>query len=162
MVARINTGKSISKALNYNEKKVANGKAECIFASGFIKDVNRLNFYDKLHHFERLISLNERTTINTLHVSLNFDSSDKINNEKLKAIARQYMQTIGFSNQPYVVYRHDDASHPHIYIVTTNIQRGGIRISMHNLGKNQSEKARKEIEIEFNLVKLKAVNKQIC
>ena len=55
MVARINTGKSISKALNYNEQKVANGKAECIIASGFIKYVNRLNFYDKLHHFERLI-----------------------------------------------------------------------------------------------------------
>ncbi|MGN6298980.1 MAG: relaxase/mobilization nuclease domain-containing protein [Ginsengibacter sp.] len=153
MVARINTGKSISKALNYNEQKVANGKAECIIASGFIKDVNRLNFYDKLHHFERLISLNERTTINTLHVSLNFDSSDKINTEKLKAIARKYMQRIGFGNQPYVVYRHDDASHPHIHIVTTNIQSGGIRISLHNLGKNQSEKARKEIEIEFGLVK---------
>lgn len=153
MVARINTGKSISKALNYNEQKVANGKAECIIASGFIKDVNRLNFYDKLHHFERLISLNERTTINTLHVSLNFDSSDKINTEKLKAIAREYMQRIGFGNQPYVVYRRDDASHPHIHIVTTNIQSGGIRISLHNLGKNQSEKARKEIEIEFGLVK---------
>jgi len=161
MVARINTGKSISKALNYNEQKVANGKAECIIASGFIKYVNRLNFSDKLHHFERLISLNERTTINTLHLSLNFDSSDKINTEKLQAIARQYMQRIGFGNQPYVAYRHHDASHPHIHLVTTNIQSGGFRISMHNLGKNQSEKARKEIESEFGLVKLKAVNKQI-
>jgi hypothetical protein len=153
MVARINTVKSISKALNYNEQKVANGKAECITASGFIKDINTLNFYDKLHHFERLISLNERATINTLHVSLNFDSSDKINTEKLQAIAREYMERIGFGNQPYVVYRHDDASHPHIHIVTTNIQSDGSRISLHNLGKNQSEKARKEIEIEFGLVK---------
>jgi hypothetical protein len=153
MVARINTVKSISKALNYNEQKVANGKAECITASGFIKDINTLNFYDKLRHFERLISLNERATINTLHVSLNFDSSDKINTEKLQAIAREYMERIGFGNQPYVVYRHDDASHPHIHIVTTNIQSDGSRISLHNIGKNQSEKARKEIEIEFGLIK---------
>ena len=29
--------KSISKALNYNEQKVVNGKAKCIHASGFIK-----------------------------------------------------------------------------------------------------------------------------
>ena len=71
MVARINTSKSISKALNYNEQKVVNGKAECILASGFIHDLDELNFYDKLHHFERLISLNEKTTTNTLHVSLN-------------------------------------------------------------------------------------------
>jgi len=44
MVARINTSKSILKALNYNEQKVKNGKAECIHASGFIKDNNELNF----------------------------------------------------------------------------------------------------------------------
>lgn len=75
MVARINTGKSISKALNYNEQKVLQGKAECILASGFIKDIHQLNFYDKQHHFERLTSLNEKASVNTLHVSLNFGSS---------------------------------------------------------------------------------------
>ncbi|MFT3932800.1 MAG: relaxase/mobilization nuclease domain-containing protein [Chitinophagaceae bacterium] len=51
------------------------------------------------------------------------------------------------------VYRHYDSGHPHIHIVSTNIQRDGKRISMHNMGRNQSEKARKEIEIEFGLVK---------
>ena len=84
MVARINTCKSISKALNYNEQKVVNGKAECILASGFIKDADNLNFYDKIHHFERRISLNDRATINTLHVSLNFDPSENFTIEKLR------------------------------------------------------------------------------
>ena len=65
MVARINTSKSILKALNYNEQKVKNGKAECIHASGFIKDNNELNFYDKLSHFESYISLNKRVSYNT-------------------------------------------------------------------------------------------------
>lgn len=153
MVARINTSKSISKSLNYNEQKVVKGKAECIIASGFIKDKEELNFYDKLHHFERCISLNDRVSFNTLHVSLNFDPSEKINTEKLEAIANRYMERIGFGKQPYLVYRHDDAGHPHIHIVSTNIQKNGSIISMHNLGKNQSEKARKEIEIEFGLVK---------
>jgi Relaxase/Mobilisation nuclease domain len=153
MVARINTSKSISKALNYNEQKVMQGKAECILAMGFIKDNDKLSFYDKLHNFERLISLNERTTINTLHVSLNFDPSEKFATEKLIGIARKYMEKIGFEKQPYLTYRHDDAGHPHIHIVSTNIQKDGSRISLHNLGKNQSEKARKEIEIEYGLVK---------
>jgi hypothetical protein len=153
MVARINTGKSISKALNYNEQKVANGAAECILASGFIKDMGKLNFYEKLHHFERLISLNDRISINTLHVSLNFDLSENLETQKLQAIASTYMERIGFGNQPYLVYRHDDAGHPHIHIVSTNIQKDGSSISLHNLGKNQSEEARKEIEIEYRLVK---------
>ena len=63
------------------------------------------------------------------------------------------MNQIGFGEQPYLVYRHDDAGHPHIHIVSTNIQWTGNRISMHNLGRNQSEKARKKIESEFGLVR---------
>src|SRR5690606_14380648 len=43
--------------------------------------------------------------------------------------------------------------HPHLHIVTTNIRNDGSRISLHNLGRNQSEKARKEIELTFGLVK---------
>ncbi|MCF0072246.1 hypothetical protein LZD49_17330 [Dyadobacter sp. CY261] len=42
---------------------------------------------------------------------------------------------------------------PHVHIVTTNVKADGSRISLHNLGKNQSEKTRKEIEIDFGLVK---------
>ncbi len=153
MVARINTSKSISKALNYNEDKLRKEKAEILFASGFLKDADKLNFYDKINHFERLTSLNDRAVTNTLHVSLNFDPSEQLSNDKLTAIAERYMQQIGFGQQPYLVYRHHDAGHPHIHIVSTNIQKDGKRISMHNIGRNQSEKARKDIEKEFGLVK---------
>ncbi len=112
-----------------------------------------MNFYEKLERFQSLIALNERTETNTLHVSLNFDPSENIDNEKMVAIADAYMEKIGFANQPYLVYRHYDSGHPHIHIVSTNIERDGSRISMHNMGRNQSEKARKEIEQEFGLVK---------
>jgi hypothetical protein len=153
MVARINTGKSIRKALNYNEHKVKEGSAEILWAQGFLKDAENLSFYEKLATFEKFTSLNERATTNTLHVSLNFDPSENLDKEKLIAIAQSYMRRIGFGKQPWVLYRHHDTNHPHVHIVSTNIQKDGSRISMHNMGRNQSEKARKEIEIEFALVK---------
>src|SRR5689334_19072115 len=103
MVARINTSKSISKALNYNEDKLRKGKAEILSASGFLKDPEKLSFYDKLNHFERFTSLNDRAVTNTLHVSLNFDPSEQLSNEKLTAIADRYMEQIGFGQQPYLV-----------------------------------------------------------
>lgn len=159
MVARINTGKSISKALNYNEKKVQQGQAEILSAFNFLKDAGKLKFYEKLATFEKLTSLNERTTTNTLHVSLNFDPSENLDNDKMMAVADSYMKRIGFGEQPWLVYRHFDTGHPHIHIVSTNIQRDGNRISMHNMGRNQSEVARKEIEMEFGLVK--AENKKL-
>jgi hypothetical protein len=152
MVARINTSKNVLNALNYNEQKVRQGKAVCILANNFLKGTDQLHFYEKLRHFQKFNTLNERTKTNTLHLSLNFDPSEKLSDEKLKEIAKTYMDRIGFGKQPYLVYRHEDAGHPHIHIVSTNIQADGSRISMHNLGRNQSEKARKEIEIEFGLV----------
>src|SRR5450432_108455 len=153
MVARINTGKNISKSLNYNEQKVQKGNAELIAASGFLREPNEMSFYQKMWHFERLIKLNKRATTNALHVSLNFDPSEKLDKTTLVEIAKRYIEYIGFADQPYLVYRHDDAGHPHIHIVSTNIQSSGNRISMHNMGRNQSERARKSIEIEFKLVK---------
>ncbi|HRN73535.1 MAG TPA: relaxase/mobilization nuclease domain-containing protein [Ginsengibacter sp.] len=153
MVARINTNRSIAKTFNYNEQKVQQGKAEILAESGFLKDVQRLNFHDKINHFERYTSLRDSAKTNTLHVSLNFDPSEKLSNEKMIDIAAAYMEKIGFGQQPYLVYRHYDSGHPHLHVVSVNIKRDGDRISMHNLGRNQSEKARKEIEIEFGLVK---------
>ena len=153
MVARINTSKSISKTLNYNEAKLKAGTAELLLGSGFIKNTAKLNFYDKIRQFERYISLNERTQTNTLHISLNFDRSDDLTKEKLIAIAEQYMEAIGFGHQPFLVYQHFDSGHPHIHIVSINIQKDGSRISVHNLGRNQSEAARKELEIKFELIK---------
>jgi hypothetical protein len=153
MVARINTGKNIAKSLNYNEQKVQIRKAELIAASGFLREPDEMSFYQKMWHFERLIKLNQRATTNSLHVSLNFDPSEKLDKAKLIEIANRYMEQIGFSDQPYLVYRHDDAGHPHIHIVSTNIKADGNRISMHNIGRNQSERARKAIEVEFGLIK---------
>jgi hypothetical protein len=81
--------------------------------NAFMKDINNLNFYDKLQHFKRLISLNDRATNNTLHVSLSFDSSENFTTEKLQEIANAYMSKIGFEKQPYLVYKHSDVGHPH-------------------------------------------------
>jgi hypothetical protein len=153
MVAKITTPKSIEAALNYNEKKVQKGNAVCLHAANYLKDANEMNFYQKLAGFERQNSLNERATTKTLHVSLNFDPSEKLSENKLLRIASDYMEKIGFGNQPYLVYKHEDAGHPHIHIVSTTIKKNGSRINTHNIGRNQSEKARKEIEQLYGLVK---------
>jgi len=63
------------------------------------------------------------------------------------------MQRIGFEEQPYLIYKHNDAGHPHIHIVASTIREDGSRINTHNIGRNQSENARKELEAKFGLIK---------
>jgi hypothetical protein len=153
MVARIRSGKSLKGAINYNENKVKEGKAELLMAKGYSKDADKLKFSDKVNRLQKLADLNTRVVTHCLHVSLNFDVSENLNKEKLRQIANEYMDKIGFGKQPFLIYEHHDAAHQHMHIVTTNIQSNGKRISLHNLGRVQSEKARKEIEISFGLVK---------
>ncbi len=158
MVARIKTPGSIITALNYNEQKVKQRHAVLLQAFNYLKDVDKLSFNDKLKRFQDLIALNERAKTNSLHISLNFDNADTLSAEQLKEIAGEYMQKIGFGNQPYLVYQHNDAAHPHIHIVTTSIQQDGKRIDTFNIGKNQSEKARKEIECKYHLTQAQNKN----
>lgn len=153
MVVRITSPHSLQRALNYNEQKCQKEKAVCIFAGNYLLEANQMNFHQKMERMQDLITRNERTKkTNTLHISLNFDPSEKFAQDKLTQIARAYMDKIGFGSQPYLVYQHHDAGHPHIHILTTSIQPDSKRIDTYNIGRNQSEKARKELEKSFGLI----------
>ena len=153
MVARIGYGKSINRILNYNENKVKEHVADLILANQFACEVDDLSFNSKLHRFENMMMNNTRSKSNAIHISLNFDLGESIPLSTLQEISIEYMERIGFDEQPYLAYQHFDAAHPHIHIITTNIQEDGKRIDLHNIGRNQSETARKEIEEKYGLVK---------
>jgi hypothetical protein len=160
MVAKIKTGRSITGAINYNEHKVRLGKAELILAQGYLKDPYNLTFTDKLQRLTDLTNRNERTLVNALHVSLNFAVGENLEKDILQQIADDYMDGLGFGKQPYLVYQHHDAGHPHLHIVTTNIEPDGKRISFHLLANKASESARKQVELTYNLVKAEDQGKQ--
>jgi hypothetical protein len=153
MVANIHCGKSVRTALIYNEDKIAGGQAECILASNFIKDTGQLSMEDKRWHFERLMSLHQSTASLALHLSLNFPPKEYLSNEQLRQVARLYMEKIGFGVQPYLVYRHYDAGHEHIHLLTTKVRSDGRLIHHRNLARDASRKAVREIEEQFGLGK---------
>ena len=160
MVARILTGDSIRGLINYNESKVNLGTATPILASKFGLDIEQLELRHKVARFEHLTKLNSRVKTNAVHIMLNFDPAEILPTEKLQMIAVDYMNGIGFDEQPFLVYEHEDANHPHIHIVTTNIKADSTRIDLHNIGKVLSEKTRKELETKYNLVKAEGRGKE--
>ncbi len=152
MVTKIVSGKSIRGIIHYNEDKVAEDQARLIMASGFAGEIDQMDVVQKLRRFEHLTALNGRVKTNALHITLNFDATDKLDNTKLQQITTEYMERIGFGDQPYLVYRHFDANHPHLHIVTTNIKKNAERIDIHGIGYRLSEKARIDLEKEYGLV----------
>lgn len=152
MVVRIKTGKSIRRALSYNERKLASGMAELLLASGFPVNEGLLGYSAKMKRFQSLLDRNPKIKHNAVHISLNFPPEEKLTNEKMIAIANEYMERIGFADQPFLVYRHKDAKHPHFHIVSTNLKRFGRPISLHRLVETMSEPARKDLEQQFGLI----------
>lgn len=162
MVAKIDSGYSIHRTFNYNENKIKEGVAVCIGAGNYPIDPDGMTVSMRLNGLLKRIELAQRAERNSVHISLNFDPSEKdLPAEKLVAIADEYMEKIGFGNQPYLVYQHHDAGHPHIHIVTTTIKTDGKAIDMHLIGALKSEPARKAIEKKYGLVRAEAQGKQL-
>lgn len=161
MVAKISFPKSLDSALNYNEKKLERGIATCIYAGNYLRDAGEMNKAQKRKVLHMRNSLNERAQTKTVHISLNFPRSENLSGDTPTEIAKTYMERIGFGAQPYLVYEHRDAGHPHIHIVATAIREDGSRINTHNLGRGASAHARREIEILFGLKKAAGVKKEI-
>lgn len=154
MVARIKVSNALRRNFYYNENKVAEGVAKCLLAANYPIDTERMAQPFRLKMLQKFAALNDKIKTNSVHISLNFDPSEKaLTDHKLKEIAIQYMAQIGFGEQPFLVYRHYDAGHPHIHILSVKVDRNGKGIATHNIGKNQSEEARKKIELRFNLLK---------
>jgi len=161
MVTVIKTGHSIHRIFNYNENKVRVGVAQCIGSGNYPVDSDKMSLSMKLNRLLKQLELNENVTRNSVHISLNFHPSEShLPKDKLLEIAEIYMEKIGFGKQPYLVYQHHDAGHPHIHIVSIKVCPDGSRIDMNNIGRNQSEQARKAIEKEFGLVSAEAQKKQ--
>src|SRR4051794_13291130 len=128
MVAVIKTGHSIHRILNYNEQKVKEGVAECIVAVNYPKDEEDLSFTNKLNRLQNQTALNENVSRKSVNISLNFHPSERLRKERLQEISEAYMKKIGFGEQPYLVYQHHDATHPHIHIVSIKVRADGSRI----------------------------------
>jgi len=161
MVAIIKTGHSVHRIFNYNENKVKEGVASCIGAVNYPMDVEKMSLKIKLNRLLKQSDLNENVSRKSVHISLNFDVAEAgISPKKLMQIAGVYMREIGFGEQPYLVYQHFDSGHPHIHLVSIKVKADGSRIDMQNIGRNQSEKARKEIEKTFGLIAAEKSNQK--
>jgi hypothetical protein len=155
MNGKIRKSPSIYSALGYNLRKQKNGSAEYLWAENFIKSTFELTRKDILHRFHQRTSLNEESGRNIFHIAICFDTTEKISNELMRDLAKRYMTGLGYKDQPYLIYRHFDAAHPHCHVITTSVQANGDLI---DIGPPDFRKARhlvRNLEQEFGLVKFK-------
>jgi hypothetical protein len=79
------------------------------------------------------------TTRGIIHISLNPHPEDKISDNQLADIGREYMERLGFGGQPYMIFKHEDIDRQHLHIVSTRVRGDGTLIS----DKNNYEKSKR-------------------
>lgn len=86
-----------------------------------------------------------------IHISLNPHPDDRLSDEQFSAIAREYIEKMGYGNQPFVVYKHEDIDRHHLHIVTLAVDERGKKI---NDGNNfyTSTRILKELEQKYGLI----------
>lgn len=58
---------------------------------------------------------------------LNPHPDDVLSDSQLADIAKEYMDKLGYGNQPYMVYKHEDIARHHIHIVSIRVDETGKR-----------------------------------
>lgn len=151
MVAKINKGSSLYGALSYNQEKVDNGEATVINSQGILHDENmNYNINDCMRSFELYMIANNRTKKPVVHISLNPDPKDIIDDDNAALIAQDYMEQMGYGEQPYLLYKHNDIDRVHYHIVTVCVDETGAKIN-DKYERRRSMAACRKIEKEYNL-----------
>ncbi|MDM1409071.1 conjugal transfer protein MobB [Myroides sp. DF42-4-2] len=151
MIAKIGKGSNLIGALSYNQLKVDKGQGSVLFTNNLPEPNNTSNYIAQLYkHFEPYLLLNNKTEKVVRHISLNPNPNNKLTDETLNEIAKQYMNSMDYENQPYIVYKHSDIEREHIHIVTVCTDLEGKKID-DKYDHLKSMKTCREIEKKFNL-----------
>jgi hypothetical protein len=153
MVAVIKSGVSIRKTFFYNENKVGEGIASLLMVANYPMEMEQMNQHQRLNMLLKTAEKNPNVRRPCLHISLNFAPGEEPSQALLKQLTTEYMQAIGLGDQPYLVFEHFDAAHPHVHIVSLRVRPDGTTIDTYGIGQNQSEAARKMLEEKYNLVR---------
>ena len=153
MVAKINRGNSLYGALTYNQEKVNDATARIISGNRMITDVSGNPdkvIQQTMFSFENYMLANKNTEKPILHISLNPSPEDYLSDKQFADLAKDYMDRMGYGDQPYIVYIHEDTGRRHIHIVTTCVDEKGEKIS-DTYEWNRSMKVCRDLEAKYKL-----------
>lgn len=130
MIAKISSSENLAGALGYNFKKVVSGDASILLAEGlYANPGGGYTMEEVLSDMQAAIPKKCRTKNVVFHCSLNPHPDEKLSDEQLTQIAQEYMQILGYGEQPYIVFKHNDIAREHIHIVSLRVNSAGEKIN---------------------------------
>ena len=151
MVAKINVGNSLYGALAYNGEKINEGQGRLLATHKiFDEGTGRLDIRQAVEDFTRYLPEQVRTSKPVVHISLNPHPDDRLTDAELTTIAEEYLARLGYGNQPYAVFKHEDIDRHHLHIVTLSVDEAGRKIG-DSFIRRRSKNITRALEQQYGL-----------
>ena len=152
MIAKISATENLGGTLGYNFKKVEKGEASVLLAAELYQNKEgRYTMEEVFADMQALMPKKCRTKKTMFHCSLNPHPDEKLSDEQLVQIAKEYMEALGYGKQPYIVFKHNDISREHIHIVSLRVDCRGRKIN-DKFEKRRSKQITDALERKFGLI----------
>jgi len=164
MIAKIGKGENLYGAISYNQQKIDTEKGQILLLNRIPETLDNTYSTNYLHQcFESYLSANIRTEKPVRHISLNPDPADRVSDGQFVKMAQEYMERMGYGNQPYVVFKHTDIERIHIVTVCVGLDGKKLPDSYDH---PRSMAICRDLEQTYNLIpateKQRAENEQVC
>ena len=151
MVAKISIGGNMFGALAYNQNKVDSEEAKVLFSNRMLlSEDGHFSIGECMRSFEMQMPVQLSTKKPILHISINPHPEDVLSDSQLSDIAREYMRKLGYGDQPYLVYKHEDIDRHHIHIVGLRVDENGRPLN-DKFEHRRSKQITRELERKYNL-----------
>lgn len=170
MVVKIQpAAKSVSNAMDYNERKMSSpeGVLDAEKAMEYLDGENTGHILATMNvpedttlenEFNRLRLKNERSTKGrklenpAFHMSINPGARDiPMDEQTVIAFTKELMDRLGYVDNPYRIYRHDDTGRTHYHVVSTRIAQDGKKVK-DAFENSRCESICKELAVKYGFV----------
>jgi len=151
MVAKISVGSSLFGALAYNQNKVDEEQGKVLLSNRmFESEDGNFSIRRCMECFDMHLPADLKTEKPIIHISLNPHPDDVLSDNQLADIAKEYMDKLGYGDQPFLVYKHEDIARHHIHIVSIRVDDAGKKIN-DKFEHIRSKEITRELEKKYGL-----------
>ena len=138
-------------ALAYNGEKINEAKGRLLTTNRIYNDgTGTMDIHRAMEEFLGMMPVRSKVEKQVVHISLNPHPDDVLTDTELQNIAREYLEKMGFGNQPYLVFKHEDIDRHHLHIVTVRVDENGGSIDTRN-NFYRSKQITRELERKYGL-----------